>query len=556
MNRPDSSIPTTQDGSALAVSYARAAGYWTNAWRIALRRPLVVAAVVWVGAISLVGVMAPFLANGHPIVLRAVQQGTLGPATFPLLGHLTAADWILAAGLPVATACLLWPAPGGRERRVRMLVLAIVQAALIIGATHVLRAWSLDRGAPAALASWARREWFVPAACAGIAALIILAFVLAPGPGGAVRRAAAFGLVGAGAALATAQTWRPLPDVFDYLAQEREGRAQAIYTIVPWSPAQRPGDRNAKLLPPGSTHDQSLARAVLSSLPGDADVTESQAQRARATIASLPLSTELKESLDAIVAEATGSGAMDRRQMQDQLVSALAASGRVHALGTDAFGQDVLSQLIHACRLAISIGLVSTGIAVLIGVIVGAIMGYFGGIVDLVLYRVVEVFMAVPLLFVLIVAAAVLPRNIYVTMAVIGCFTWMGAARFTRAEFLRLRGLDFVLAARAIGAPVRSILFRHMLPNGIAPVLVDASFGVALAIVFEATLSFLGLGAEGQASWGRLLADATSEAGDFVWWLAVIPGGVIFLTALAFNLIGEALRDAVDPRLRHAGRAG
>lgn len=228
------------------------------------------------------------------------------------------------------------------------------------------------------------------------------------------------------------------------------------------------------------------------------------------------------------------------------------AAAPAHVLGTDSFGQDVLSQMLHACRLVISIGIVSTGIAVLIGITIGALMGYFGGWVDLVLYRVVEVFMSVPVLFLLIVAAAVLPRNTYVMMVIIGCVTWTGAARFTRAEFMRLRNQDFVQAAQALGLPLRSILFKHMLPNGVTPVLVDASFAVAAAILAEATLSFLGLGPEEQASWGRLLSDATNNAGNFIWWLAIFPGAAIFLSALSYNMLGEAMRDAIDPKLKKA----
>ena len=221
-------------------------------------------------------------------------------------------------------------------------------------------------------------------------------------------------------------------------------------------------------------------------------------------------------------------------------------------LGTDALGGDVLSQMLWACRLSISIGLVSTGISVIIGVTMGAIMGYFGGKVDMILFRVVEIFMAVPVLFLLIVAAGVLPRDTYVMMAIIGCFSWTGAARFTRAEFMKLRNQDFVQAAKATGLPLRAILFRHMLPNGVTPVLVDASFAIAAAISIEATLSYLGLGPDGQASWGKLLSSATAATGTFVWWLAVFPGLAIFLSVLSYNMLGEAMRDAIDPKLRKA----
>jgi peptide/nickel transport system permease protein len=137
-------------------------------------------------------------------------------------------------------------------------------------------------------------------------------------------------------------------------------------------------------------------------------------------------------------------------------------------------------------------------------------------------------------------------------MAIIGVFTWTTAARFTRAEFLKLRGQDFVQSAKAVGLPLPSVLFKHMLPNGVTPVLVDSSFLIAAAIGLEATLSYLGLGPVEQASWGRLLSDATGQAGNFIWWLAAFPGLAIFLTVLSYNLVGEAMRDAIDPKLKKA----
>lgn len=221
-------------------------------------------------------------------------------------------------------------------------------------------------------------------------------------------------------------------------------------------------------------------------------------------------------------------------------------------LGTDPIGRDVLTQMMHACRLSISIGLVSTGISVVIGIVIGSLMGYFGGWVDLVLSRIVEIFMAIPVLFLLIVAASALPRNTYVMMAIIGCVTWTGSARFIRAEFLKLRNQDFVQSCRAVGLPLHSTLFRHMLPNGITPVLVQASFGIAAAIIAEATLSYLGLGPYGQSSWGKLLSLTTGETGVFLWWMAVFPGVAIFLTVLAYNVLGENFRDAIDPKMRKA----
>ncbi|MGE0301290.1 MAG: ABC transporter permease [Phycisphaerales bacterium] len=223
-------------------------------------------------------------------------------------------------------------------------------------------------------------------------------------------------------------------------------------------------------------------------------------------------------------------------------------AGRRVVLGTDALGQDVLSQVLHASRLSISVGVIAAGVAIGLGVIIGALMGYFGGWVDAVLLRVVEVFMSVPTLLLLVTAAAVLPRNTYVLMAVIGCCSWTGAARFTRAEFLRLRELDWVAAARATGLRTPSIILRHMLPAAITPVLVEAGFAMASAILAEASLSYLGLGPAEQPSWGRLLSDAVSGTGEFHWWLGVFPGGAIFATVLSANVLSEATRAAMSPK--------
>jgi peptide/nickel transport system permease protein len=165
--------------------------------------------------------------------------------------------------------------------------------------------------------------------------------------------------------------------------------------------------------------------------------------------------------------------------------------------------------------------------------------------------RLVEIFEAVPTLFLLLTLVAFFGRSLYLMMVIIGITSWSGYARFIRAEFLKLRSQEFVQAAIACGLPLRSILFRHMLPNGIAPILVSASFGVASAILAEATLSFLGLGPVDDPSWGQMLNQAV-QSSTFNWWMAVFPGGAIFLTVFAYNLIGEALRDAIDPYLNKA----
>ncbi len=222
-----------------------------------------------------------------------------------------------------------------------------------------------------------------------------------------------------------------------------------------------------------------------------------------------------------------------------------------HWLGTDDVGSDVLCRLIHGSRISLSVGFVAVGISAVIGVIVGAILGYFGGKVDFVGMRIVEIMMAIPTLFLIITIVAFFPRSLLNIMVIIGITSWTGDARFIRAEFLKLRRQDFVQAAVSLGLPLRSILFRHMLPNGIAPVLVNATFGIAGAIFIEAVLSFLGFGvAPPTPSWGQMLSLGVSTTGRFLWWLSLFPGLAIFLTVLAYNLVGEALRDAIDPRLR------
>jgi peptide/nickel transport system permease protein len=226
----------------------------------------------------------------------------------------------------------------------------------------------------------------------------------------------------------------------------------------------------------------------------------------------------------------------------------LAASSRSHWFGTEENGADVLSRMIHASRIALAIGFIATGIAMSIGVVIGGLMGFFSGKTDMIGMRIVEVFEAIPTLFLLLTFVAFFGRSLYLMMVIIGITGWTGYARYIRAEFLRLRQQDFVQAAIALGLPLRSILFRHMLPNGIAPVLVAASFGVASAILAEATLSFLGLGLVGEPSWGQMLNQAV-QSSSFNWWMAAFPGGAIFLTVFAYNLIGEALRDAIDPYL-------
>jgi len=223
-----------------------------------------------------------------------------------------------------------------------------------------------------------------------------------------------------------------------------------------------------------------------------------------------------------------------------------------HWLGTERNGGDILSRMIYASRIALAVGFIAEGIALVIGVTIGGLMGYFAGVIDLFGMRLVEIFSAIPRIYLLLTFVAFFGRNLYLIMVIIGLTSWVGYALFTRAEFLRLRKQDFVKAAIACGLPLRSILFRHMLPNSMAPILVNVSFGVASAILAESTLSFLGLGLVDEPSWGEMLNQALSAGGGFYWWLATFPGLAIFMTVFAYNMIGESLRDAIDPHLQRA----
>jgi peptide/nickel transport system permease protein len=223
---------------------------------------------------------------------------------------------------------------------------------------------------------------------------------------------------------------------------------------------------------------------------------------------------------------------------------------KYNLLGTNQTGFDVFAQLIHGTRVALLVGFVSTGIAAAIGITLGALAGYFGGWADIILSRMIEVMMCIPPLVLILALLAVVDRaTIWHTMLVLGATGWTSIARLMRAEFLKLKTVEYVSAARAIGASQVRVMFRHILPNALAPVLVPITFGIASAILVENALSFLGFGSPPpNASWGNLLSDGQRNLA--MWWLILFPGTAIFLTVLAYNLIGEGLQEATDPRLR------
>ena len=237
------------------------------------------------------------------------------------------------------------------------------------------------------------------------------------------------------------------------------------------------------------------------------------------------------------------------RQTNVDLFAPLEPPSARHWLGTDRLGRDVMAGMIHGSRISLSIGFVAVGIAVVIGVIFGALAGYFGSWIDMVISRLFEIMLSIPTFFLLITVAAIFRPSIFMTMAIIGLTSWVGIARFTRSEFLRIRNLDYVTAAISIGVSSRKIMFQHILPNALAPVIVSVVLGIAGAILVESSLSFLGIGVPAElVTWGSILNEASGAT--FAWWLAVFPGFAIFITVLAYYLVGEGLREVLDPRLR------
>ncbi len=232
----------------------------------------------------------------------------------------------------------------------------------------------------------------------------------------------------------------------------------------------------------------------------------------------------------------------------------LSPPSKTHLLGTDDLGRDLLSRIIWGSRVSLKVGFVAVGIAIMIGIFIGSIAGFYGGRIDAILMRFVDVMLAFPTFFLILAVISILEPSIFTIMAVIGVTSWMDVARLVRAEFLSLKERDFVDAAKAIGISHRRLIFRHILPNSLSPVFVAATFGVAGAILIESGLSFLGLGVQPpDPSWGNILT-AGKDNIEIAWWLSLYPGLAILITVLSYNLVGEGLRDALDPRLWEAER--
>ncbi|MFZ3104260.1 MAG: ABC transporter permease [Smithella sp.] len=235
---------------------------------------------------------------------------------------------------------------------------------------------------------------------------------------------------------------------------------------------------------------------------------------------------------------------------QIDLTNVLASPSFKHLFGTDQLGRDVLSRMIWGARISLKVGFVATGVAIIIGTILGALSGYYGGWVDSVIMRFVDIMLCFPTFFLILAVIAFLEPSIWNIMIIIGLTGWMGVTRLVRADFISLRERDFVKAARAIGAGDLRIIFLHILPNAMASILVAATLGIAGAILTESALSFLGIGVQPPTpSWGNILT-AGKDNIDIAWWLSFYPGLAILITVVGYNLLGEGIRDLLDPRLK------
>jgi len=234
---------------------------------------------------------------------------------------------------------------------------------------------------------------------------------------------------------------------------------------------------------------------------------------------------------------------------ESDLSQSLRPPSMTHFMGTDRLGRDIFSRVLWGGRISLSVGFVAAGVAVLVGTLVGATAGYFGGWVDDFLMRVTEVFMSFPLLFLLLTIVAVMPKSVLNVMLVLGLTAWPSLAKTVRGQFLFLRELEYVEAARSLGLKHFRIAFRHILPNSIAPIIVGATLRIGGAILAESGLAFIGVGIVNPPSWGSIL-DTGRALIRQAPWITIFPGLFIFLTVVSFNFVGDGLRDALDPKMK------
>ena len=444
-------------------------------------------AAVWIGIVAVLGVFAPFIANSHPILFRAKGGGL----SSPLIGSLGPVDVAIVVYFAFGVWVLLRRQMDATRRAAALLWPVLVTTAVVLAADLGIRLLTFNVYRP---------PWLADAA--GVSRVTGWAWVVLVNLGALLVAAAA-------AAALVAFTVR----FFQLTRDHRLVTAAALVAAL------------------------AMTVVTFTVTPPENVIYERYREVEKAGQADLVVRTIIPFSPN------------DR--LRDRPQETLTPPSGTHWLGTTEFGEDMLSRMLHACRVTLAIGLIATGISTAIGIVVGGLLGYYGGWIDRVVMRLVEIIEAIPRLILLLIVMVSFGRSLYLMMVVIGLVVWTSDARFIRAEFLKLRNLDFVHAAVAAGLPRRSVIFRHMLPNGVAPVLVNASFGVASAILYESVLSFLGLGlGPDDPSWGQLLEQARKGGTGFNWWIATFPGLAIFLTVFAYILIGEAMRDAIDPKLQ------
>lgn len=519
----------------------------------------------WIVFTAMLGVWAPLLANSRPILWQAKDESGDWVTRYPLFEYLLPVDVMLLIGFLLSVGLLCCYRAGGKLLWAWLLPMAVTVACSMIfyrvqehqtnmtllnaeelSIFEVLRWWviwlaigllTLACAVLSVMKLLKSKKWL---AVAGVLSVLLGALLLSP---------------------ALRVEPRPTFSYDTYRAMLNSGEAKgALYAPIPFSPDDLQVDAPVKvtLLPPGPSPTESdVAADMVSYMENEFGLRLYALDQAEGQITPSPVTTEeafaAADRLWAVYAEQNKDDPKSAKALNEQLrttLTELAETGigkRHHLMGTTSNGEDLTARMIHGSRIALYIGFISTGIAVFIGVVIGGLLGYFAGWIDMIGLRLVEIFASIPVIMLLIMIVAFYGRSLVLMMVVLGLTGWVGYAYFVRAEFLKLRKMDYVMAARASGTPLYLILFRHMLPNGVAPVLVGASFGIAGAIMTEATLSFLGLGLENEPSWGQMLNQAR-KGGSFSWWMAIYPGSAIFLTVFAYNLIGEALRDVIDPK--------